>query len=102
MEAGLIPSETTGINQRARKLPLPGPLSWFRLFLGASFFRMHPGSPGKPVLAAWRITTDDKPAFIGLAPAPGNRRTPGTTSSGISRTADCPPRCWSSAMARLA
>jgi putative transposase len=38
------------------------------LFLDASFFRMHPGSPAEPVLAAWGITTDGKPAFIGLGP----------------------------------
>ena len=35
------------------------------------FFRMHPGSPAEPVLAAWGITTDGKPAFIGLAPGSG-------------------------------
>jgi transposase-like protein len=51
------------------------------LFLDASFFRMHPGSPAEPVLAAWGITTGGKPAFIGLAPAPASRPTPGTTSS---------------------
>jgi transposase-like protein len=28
---------------------------------------MHPGSPAEPVLAAWGITTDGKPAFTGLA-----------------------------------
>jgi len=38
------------------------------LFLDASFFRMHPGSPAEPVLAAWGITTGGKPAFTGLAP----------------------------------
>ena len=38
------------------------------LFLDASFFRMHPGSPAEPVLAAWGITTEGKPAFIGLGP----------------------------------
>src|SRR6185436_6557594 len=27
------------------------------LFLDASFFRMHPGSPAEPILAAWGITT---------------------------------------------
>jgi transposase-like protein len=27
------------------------------LFLDATFFRMHPGSPAEPVLAAWGITT---------------------------------------------
>jgi len=41
------------------------------LFLDASFFRMHPGSPAEPVLAAWGITTDGKPAFTGLAPGTG-------------------------------
>jgi putative transposase len=41
------------------------------LFLDASFFRMHPGSPAGPVLAAWGITTGGKPAFIGLAPGAG-------------------------------
>ena len=41
------------------------------LFLDASFFRMHPGSPAEPVLAAWGITTAGKPAFIGLAPGSG-------------------------------
>ena len=35
------------------------------LFLDASFFRMHPGSPAEPVLAAWGISTDGKPVFIG-------------------------------------
>ena len=38
---------------------------------GASFFQMHPGSPAEPVLAAWGITTDGKPAFVGLAPGSG-------------------------------
>jgi transposase-like protein len=41
------------------------------LFLDASFFRMHPGSPAEPVLAAWGITTGGKPAFLGLAPGAG-------------------------------
>ena len=41
------------------------------LFLDASFFRMHPGSPAEPVLAAWGITTGGKPAFIGLPPGTG-------------------------------
>jgi hypothetical protein len=41
------------------------------LFLDASFFRMHPGSPAGPVLTAWGITTGGKPAFIGLAPGSG-------------------------------
>ncbi|TMR35756.1 IS256 family transposase [Nonomuraea zeae] len=41
------------------------------LFLDASFFRMHPGSPAEPILAAWGITTDGKPVFVGLAPGSG-------------------------------
>src|SRR5256886_10551516 len=41
------------------------------LFLDASFFRLHPGSPAEPVLAAWGITTDGRAGFIGLAPGTG-------------------------------
>ena len=37
------------------------------LFLDASMFRMHPGARAEPVLAAWGITTDGKPAFVALA-----------------------------------
>jgi len=39
------------------------------LFLDASHFKMHPGAPAEPVLAAWGINTDGKPVFVGLAPA---------------------------------
>jgi putative transposase len=39
------------------------------LFLDASHFKMHPGAPAEPVLAAWGIDTDGKPIFVGLAPA---------------------------------
>jgi putative transposase len=39
------------------------------LFLDASNFKMHPNSPAEPVLAAWGITADGKPVFVGLAPA---------------------------------
>src|SRR6266566_4378996 len=41
------------------------------LFLDASFFRMHPGSPAEPFLFACGATTGGKPAFIGLAPGSG-------------------------------
>lgn len=41
------------------------------LFLDASCFRMHPGSPAEPVLASWGITTGGKPVFVGLAPGAG-------------------------------
>ena len=46
-------------------------VTWDYLYLDASFFRMHPGSPAEPVLAAWGITTGGKPAFIGLGPGSG-------------------------------
>src|SRR3954453_2163509 len=36
------------------------------LFLDASFFRYHVGAAAEPVLAAWGITTEGKPVFIGL------------------------------------
>jgi putative transposase len=39
------------------------------LFLDASHFKMHPGAPAEPVLAAWGIDIDGKPVFVGLAPA---------------------------------
>jgi putative transposase len=39
------------------------------LFLDASHFKMHPGAPAEPVLAAWGIDTDGRPVFVGLAPA---------------------------------
>jgi transposase-like protein len=41
------------------------------LFLDASFFRMHPGSPAEPILAAWGVSTDGKPVFVGLASGAG-------------------------------
>ena len=36
------------------------------LFLDASFFRYHAGAAAEPVLAAWGITTEGKPVFVGL------------------------------------
>jgi putative transposase len=39
------------------------------LFLDASHFKMHPGAPAEPVLAAWGVTTDGKPVLVGLGPA---------------------------------
>jgi putative transposase len=36
------------------------------LFLDASMFKMHAGSRAEPVLAAWGITSDGRPVFIGL------------------------------------
>src|SRR5215213_5830426 len=39
------------------------------LFLDGSHFKMHPGAPAEPVLAAWGIDVDGKPVLVGLAPA---------------------------------
>jgi len=39
------------------------------LFLDASHFKMHPGAAAEPVLAAWGITTEGAPVFVGLAAA---------------------------------
>jgi transposase-like protein len=39
------------------------------LYLDGSHFKMHPGAPAEPVLAAWGIDVDGKPVFVGLAPA---------------------------------
>jgi putative transposase len=39
------------------------------LFLDASHFKMHPGAPAEPVLAAWGVDVDGKPVFVGLAAA---------------------------------
>jgi putative transposase len=38
------------------------------LVLDGSCFKMHPGARAEPVLAAWGITTEGKPVFLGLAP----------------------------------
>ncbi|WP_204078997.1 transposase [Mycobacterium riyadhense] len=68
------------------------------LFLDASFFRMHPGSPAEPILAAWGITIAGKPIFVGLVPAWWSPPTPGAgfltdlTERGLG------VRCWSSPM----
>jgi putative transposase len=66
------------------------------LFLDASFFRMHPGSPAEPVLAVWGITTGGKPAFIGLAPGSGESADAWADFLTDLKDAACPPRCWSS------
>jgi putative transposase len=48
---------------RTRRLDL---LSLDYLYLDGSHFKMHPGSPAEPILAAWGITTDGKPALVAL------------------------------------
>jgi putative transposase len=39
------------------------------LYLDGSHFKMHPGAPAEPVLAAWGFDVDGKPVFVGLAAA---------------------------------
>jgi putative transposase len=39
------------------------------LFLDGSHFKMHPGAPAEPVLAAWGFDVDGHAVFVGLAPA---------------------------------
>jgi putative transposase len=69
------------------------------LFLDASFFRMHPGSPAEPVLVAWGITTGGKPAFIGLDPGSGESADAWGDFLQDLKERGLPPRCWSSATA---
>src|SRR5215216_3543866 len=57
------------------------------LFLDASHFKMHPGAPAEPVLAAWGRRARSRP-------------TPGTTSSPTWSAVAWVPRCWGSATAR--
>ena len=37
------------------------------LFLDASMFKMHAGARAEPVLAAWGLTTEGTPVFVGLS-----------------------------------
>jgi putative transposase len=53
------------------------------LFLDASFFRMHPGSPAEPILAAWGVTTAGKPVFGLLGVSVGQTRKLGAGGLGI-------------------
>lgn len=55
--------------------------------MDASHFKMHPGAPAEPVLAAWGMDTDGKPVFAGLVvglTAPSRR-------SDVKPGADGPP-----------
>jgi len=70
------------------------------LFLDASFFRMHPGSPAEPVLAAWGITTEGKPAFIGMAPGTGESADAWHDFLADLKDRGLASRCWSSATGR--
>jgi transposase-like protein len=74
-EAALSKSTVSRICQRirdefeARRHRDLGAVRLDYLFLDGSHFKMHPGAPAEPVLAAWGIDTDGKPVFVGLAPA---------------------------------
>jgi putative transposase len=71
-EAALSKSTVSRIGQRLRTAWKTRDLSGLRvdyLFVDGSHFRMHPGAPAEPVLAAWGIDTDGRPVFVGLAPA---------------------------------
>ena len=69
------------------------------LFLDASMFKMHTGSRGEPVLAAWGITTDGKPVFVGLEPGGAESTDAWSGFLDGSPSAGCATRCWSSLMA---
>ena len=64
------------------------------LYLDASFFRMHPGSPPRCWPPGASPPKASPPSAWHLAPA--SPPTPGTTSWKISKTAAWPPRCWPS------
>ena len=66
------------------------------LFLDASFFRMHPGSPAEPVPAAWGLATGGKPAIIGLDPGSGESADAWAGFLADFKDRGLPPRCWSS------
>jgi putative transposase len=70
------------------------------LFLDASFFKYHANAAAEPVLAAWGITTEGKPVFIGLDAAAGESTTRGMGSCATWASAAWPARCWSSPTAR--
>jgi putative transposase len=67
------------------------------LFLDASFFRMHPGSPAEPVLAAWGISHRRQTRLHrAWRPGPGNPPTRGSTSWPTCAIGAWAVRCWSS------
>ncbi|MFK0297560.1 transposase, partial [Streptomyces sp. NPDC090442] len=50
------------------------------LFIDASHFRMHPGAPAEPVLAAWASTPTANPSSSAWKPPPPSPTTPGPAS----------------------
>jgi len=64
------------------------------LFLDGSHFRMHPGAPAEPVLAAWGITTQGSPVLLGWRLGPARATTPGPASWTTWSPAACDRRCW--------
>jgi putative transposase len=70
------------------------------LFLDASHFKMHPGAPAEPVLAAWASTPTASPCSSGWVRRGRNQPMPGTTSSPAWWAAGCTHRCSGSVTAR--
>jgi putative transposase len=69
------------------------------LFVDGSHFKMHPGAPPEPVLAAWGIATDGRRRSSASPPRRPSRPTPGATSSPTSSPAGWGRRCSASATA---
>jgi putative transposase len=69
------------------------------LFLDASHFKMHPGAPAEPVLAAWASMSTASRCSWAWRQQPRSPPTPGTTSSPTSRSVAWVRRCWGSATA---
>jgi putative transposase len=63
-------------------------------FLDGSHFRMHPGAPAEPVLAAWGITTQGGPALLGLAPGAHEGHDPWAGFLGELVACGLRRRCW--------
>ena len=71
------------------------------LFLDASHFKLHPGAPAEPVLAAWASMSTASRCSSGWRRPAQSRPTPGTTSSPTSSSVAWVRRCWGSATALL-
>ncbi len=64
----------SGRSRDLRGMPWPRGWDWLPRGHGSGggmVRRDAPGSPAEPMRAAWGITTDGKPVFIGLAPGAG-------------------------------
>jgi Transposase, Mutator family len=64
------------------------------LFLDASHFNYHANAAAEPVLAAWGITTDGKPVFVGLATAAAESTDAWADFLTSLRAGGWAARCW--------